>query len=281
MRPVLENGNYREPLDPFNSIHEWGDYTEGNAWQYTWLVPQDVEKLIHMMGGDKPFVTKLDSLFVVSQSMGAEASPDISGLIGMYAQGNEPNHHIAYLYNFAGYPWKTAEKIKKITDEFYTAKNDGLCGNDDAGQMSAWYVMSALGIYPVNPANGVFVFGTPLLRKAVLDIGNGKRFTIGTQNFGKKNIYIQKATLDGKPYTKSFIDYRMIEAGSTLVLYMGDKPNYQFGSPPADRSQTALASSIPANRRFPSSRQSTGRPLPQHQQPQRLPLVSASSQRSI
>jgi predicted alpha-1,2-mannosidase len=242
MRPVLADGNYREPFNPFQSIHEWGDYTEGNAWQYTWLVPQDVEKLISMMGGDKPFVTKLDSLFVVSQSMGSQASPDISGLIGMYAQGNEPNHHIAYLYNFAGCPWKTAEKIKHITDEFYTAKNDGLCGNDDAGQMSAWYVMSALGLYPVNPANGIFVFGTPLVRKAVLEVGEDKRFTMETVNFGTKNIYIQKATLDGKPWTKSYIDYKAIKAGATLVLYMGDTPNKEFGANPEDRPRSPIES---------------------------------------
>ncbi|HEY4111629.1 GH92 family glycosyl hydrolase, partial [Puia sp.] len=253
MRPVLADGKYREPFNPFQSIHEWGDYTEGNAWQYTWLVPQDVERLISMMGGDKPFVTKLDSLFVVSQSMGKEASPDISGLIGMYAQGNEPNHHIAYLYDFAGYPWKTAEKIKQIADEFYTAKNDGLCGNDDAGQMSAWYVMSALGIYPVNPANGVFVFGTPLVRKAILEVGEGKHFTMQAVNFGKKNIYIQKATLNGAPYTKSYIDFKAIKAGASLVLYMGDKPDEQFGKAPDDRpksnpdGQPASAVSIHVN----------------------------------
>ncbi|GGB04096.1 hypothetical protein GCM10011511_29260 [Puia dinghuensis] len=235
MRPVLASGHFREPFNPFQSIHEWGDYTEGNAWQYTWLVPQDVEKLIRMMGGDKAFVTKLDSLFVVSESMGSQASPDISGLIGMYAMGNEPNHHIAYLYDFAGYPWKTAEKIKAIADSFYTARNDGLCGNDDAGQMSAWYVMSALGFYPVNPANGIFVFGTPLVRKAVLQVGEGKRFTMQTVNFGKKNIYIQKATLNGARYLKSYIDFKEIKAGSTLVLYMGDQPNFQFGAAPGDR----------------------------------------------
>lgn len=235
MRPVLASGSFREPFDPFQSVHEWGDYTEGNAWQYTWLVPQDVESLIRLIGGDKPFVTKLDSLFVVSQSMGSEASPDISGLVGMYAQGNEPNHHIPYLYDFAGYPWKTAEKITRITREFYTAKNDGLCGNDDAGQMSAWYVMSALGFYPVNPANGIFVFGTPLVRKAVLKVGKGRTFTMETVNFGPKNIYIQRVTLNGTPYRKSFIDFREITAGATLRFYMGDKPNPVFGAAPADR----------------------------------------------
>ncbi len=235
MRPVLASGSYREPFDPFQSIHEWGDYTEGNAWQYTWLVPQDVESLVRLMGGDKAFVTKLDSLFVVSKSMGSEASPDISGLVGMYAQGNEPNHHIPYLYAFAGYPWKTAEKISHITREFYTGKNDGLCGNDDAGQMSAWYVMSALGFYPVNPANGIFVFGTPLIHGARLEVGNNKQFTLETVNSGPKNIYIQRATLNGIPYRKSYISFQEIKAGSTLRLYMGDKPNPIFGAAPADR----------------------------------------------
>lgn len=238
MRPVLADGRFRTPFNPFQS--DQGDYTEGNAWQYTWLVPQDVEKLIALMGGDKTFVTRLDSLFTVTGSLGTDAPPDISGLVGMYAQGNEPNHHIPYLYAFAGYQWKIAEKITRICREMYTAKNDGLCGNDDCGQMSAWYVMSALGFYPVNPANGVFVFGTPLVRKAVLRVGEGRTFTMQTVNFGEKNIYIQHATLDGRPYTRSYIDFRQIKAGSTLRFYMGDKPNPAFGAAPADRPSSAI-----------------------------------------
>jgi predicted alpha-1,2-mannosidase len=237
MRPVLADGQFRSPFSPFKpaNVHDWGDYTEGNGWEYTFLVPQDVEKLIGLFGGDKPFVSKLDSLFVVTGSMGDDVAPDISGMVGMYAQGNEPNHHIPYLYAFAGAQWKSAEKITRITREMYTAKNDGLCGNDDCGQMSAWYVMSALGFYPVNPANGVFVFGTPLVRRAVLQVGAGKQFTMETENFGKRNIYIQRATLNGHPYTKSYIDYSDIKAGATLRLYMGDKPNPNFGAAPADR----------------------------------------------
>jgi predicted alpha-1,2-mannosidase len=245
MRPVLASGHYREPFNPFQSIHEWGDYTEGNAWQYTWLVPQDVEALIRLMGGDKPFVRKLDSLFVVSSDMGKDASPDISGLVGMYAMGNEPNHHIPYLYDYAGYPWKTAQKIRRITDEFYTAKSDGLCGNDDAGQMSAWYVMSALGLYPVNPSGGDFVFGTPLVRHAVLSVGNGKHFTIETVNFGPKNIYIQRATLNGIPWRRSYVSFQQIQSGATLRWYMGDRPNPNFGSAVADRPASDLPPSVP------------------------------------
>ena len=231
MRPVLADGSWRTPFNPFTPK----DYTEGNAWQYTWLVPQDVQKLIALMGGDKPFVKKLDSLFTVTGSLGADAPPDISGLVGMYAQGNEPNHHIPYLYDFAGYPWKTAQKITRITREMYTAKPDGLCGNDDCGQMSAWYVMTALGFYPVNPANGVFVFGTPLLKSAILKVGRNTTFKMRTVNPGPRNIYIQRVTLNGAPYSKSWIDFRQIKAGATLCFYMGDHPSPTFGVALSDR----------------------------------------------
>jgi predicted alpha-1,2-mannosidase len=230
MRPVLADGKFITPYSPFLTKN----YTEGNGWEYTWLVPQDPAALINLMGGDKPFISKLDSLFTVTGSMG-DAPPDISGMVGMYAQGNEPNHHVPYLYAFAGAQWKTAQRIADIAGKFYTAGTDGLCGNDDAGQMSAWYVMSALGFYPVNPCNGIFVFGTPLVRKAMVQVGEGKIFAIETVGFGKKNSYIQRATLNGIPYTKSYIDYPTIMAGGTLQLFMGDKPNKAFGAAPADR----------------------------------------------
>jgi len=165
MRGVMSDGSFRSPFNPFQSIHRENDYTEGNAWQYVWLVPQDVHGLIGLFGGDEPFVKKLDSLFVVTGDLGSQASPDISGLIGMYAQGNEPEHHVPYLYGYAGQNWKTAEKVHEIATKFYTDKPDGLCGNDDCGEMSGWYVLSSLGFYQVNPASGVFVFGTPSLRR--------------------------------------------------------------------------------------------------------------------
>ncbi|WP_235921071.1 GH92 family glycosyl hydrolase [Foetidibacter luteolus] len=234
MRPVMSSGSFREPFSPFQSIHEYGDYTEGNAWQYTWLVPQNVEHLIALVGGDKAFTRKLDSLFVVSGDMGEHASADISGLVGMYAQGNEPNHHIPYLYAFAGEQWKTAAKIRHITKTFYTTGPEGLCGNDDAGQMSAWYVMSSLGFYPVNPANGLFVFGTPLLKKTTLQTPNGS-FAIEAQNLTDKNIYIQKVLLNGRSYSKSYIAYKDIMAGGNLQFVMGPQPNKAFGSAAADR----------------------------------------------
>lgn len=256
MRPVLSDGSFITPFNPFLPKN----YTEGNAWQYTWLVPQDPEKLITLMGGDKPFVTKLDSLFVVTGSLGSDAPPDISGLVGMYAQGNEPVHHIPYLYAFAGAQWKSAGKVAHIARELYTAGVDGLCGNDDAGQMSAWYVMSALGFYPVNPCNGIFVFGTPLMRKAVVNVGGSHPFTMETVGFSKNNVYIQRATLNGAPYTKSYIDFQQIKAGSTLCFYMGDRPNRLFGAAKSDRPVSTPPLPSPAG----ASAQTIGQVDPEH-----------------
>lgn len=235
VRAKLDDGKFREPFSPFQSIHEWGDYTEGNAWQYTWLVPQDVEGLIKLFGGDKPFVTKLDSLFVVSGDMGDKASSDISGLIGQYAHGNEPSHHITYLYAFAGQQWKTAEKNRFIQRTLYTDKPDGLCGNEDCGQMSAWYILSAAGFYQANPASGAFIFGSPLFDEVSLSLPGNKKFTLKALNNSSKNIYIQSAKLNGKPYTRSYITYKEIMQGGNLELVMGPQPNKQFGASPQDR----------------------------------------------
>jgi predicted alpha-1,2-mannosidase len=235
VRPKLENGRFREPFSPFQSIHEWGDYTEGNAWQYTWLVPQDVEGLIKLFGGDHQFIAKLDSLFTVSGDMGDKASSDISGLIGQYAHGNEPSHHVTYLYAYAGQQWKTAEKNRFIQRSLYSDKPDGLCGNEDCGQMSAWYIFSSLGFYPVNPANGSFVFGSPLFDEATLVLPSKKEFIIKAINNSEKNIYIQSVKLNQKDYTHSFITYKDIMHGGTLEMLMGPKPNQQFGSALQDR----------------------------------------------
>ncbi|GAB3362489.1 GH92 family glycosyl hydrolase [Arachidicoccus ginsenosidivorans] len=237
MRGVMSDGSFRTPFNPFQSVHRENDYTEGNAWQYIWLVPQDVHGLIHLFGGDQPFIKKLDSLFVVTGDLGAQASPDISGLIGMYAQGNEPEHHVPYLYDFAGQPWKTAEKVHEIATKFYTDKPDGLCGNDDCGEMSGWYVLSSLGFYQVNPSNGIFVFGTPFFDKATLNVGNAKSFVITANNLTGKNIYVQSVKLNGQPYSKSFITYQDIISGGSLEFTMGETPNKDFGAAPADRPQ--------------------------------------------
>jgi predicted alpha-1,2-mannosidase len=248
MRGKLANGQWHVPFDPIVSRHREDDYTEGNAWQYTWLVPQDVEGLISLFGGDKPFADKLDSLFLVTGSMGSEASPDISGLIGQYAQGNEPNHHIPYLYSYAGQPYKTATLVRQITDTFYTVKADGLCGNEDLGQMSAWYVFSALGFYPVNPVNGAYVFGSPLINEAVIHIG-GKAFHIKVINNSKNNKYIQRVILNGRPYVVSYLLHKDIVKGGTLVLYMGDQPSADWGIEKTSRpvSFVELVSSVEPN----------------------------------
>ncbi|MCD8742205.1 GH92 family glycosyl hydrolase [Mucilaginibacter roseus] len=234
-RAKLADGKFKEPFDPFRSIHERGDYTEGNAWQYQWLVPQDVEGLIKLLGGDKKFAAKLDTFFVAEGDMGDKASDDISGLIGQYAHGNEPSHHITYLYAYAGKPWKTAEKVRYIMKEFYTTKPDGIIGNEDVGQMSAWYVLSSLGFYPVNPANGNYVFGSPLFNEAVINLPEGKKFKLTARNNSDENKYIQSVTLNGKPYTKAYISHTELMKGGELVFVMGNKPNLKWGTKAADR----------------------------------------------
>lgn len=235
MRGKLEDGSWRTPFDPVASKHREDDYTEGNAWQYTWLVPQDPHGLIALFGGELPFTKKLDSLFSMSSEMTSGSSPDISGLIGQYAQGNEPNHHISYLYAFAGQPWKTADVVRKVTDSLYTVKPDGLCGNEDLGQMSAWYVFSAMGFYPVNPANAVYVFGSPVIDDAIIDLPQGKKFHIKVVDNSRDNKYIQAVELNGRKYTKSYLQHSAIVDGGELVLYMGNQPSKTWGVSPADR----------------------------------------------
>ncbi|WP_019188296.1 GH92 family glycosyl hydrolase, partial [Prevotella conceptionensis] len=234
MRGKTSDGKFREPFDPFNSVHRQDDYTEGNAWQYAWLVPHDVHGLVQCFGGDKPFVAKLDSLFILEGKMGADASPDISGLIGQYAHGNEPSHHIIYMYNYVGMPWKAAPKLRQVMNTLYNDGIDGLSGNEDVGQMSAWYILSSMGLYQVEPAGGKYIFGSPLFKKAVVNVGGGKTFTIEAKNNSAKNIYIQSAKLNGKTYTRSYIHYKDIMKGGTLEFVMGEKPS-SFGTKAADR----------------------------------------------
>jgi len=235
IRPKLDDGSWRSPFDPFQSIHAKGDFTEGNGWQYAFFAPQNPEKMINLYGGDKAFVAKLDEFFRAEGDLGEHASADITGLIGQYAHGNEPSHHIAYLYAYAGEQWKVAEKVRFIMDEFYTNKTDGIIGNEDCGQMSAWYVLSSLGFYQVNPMNGLYVFGSPLFNKATIQLPANKTFIVEAANNSDKNIYIQKVELNGKPYTKSYIMYKDIMQGGKLKFYMGAKPNYQFGTKADDR----------------------------------------------
>jgi len=229
MRAKVGPDQWRTPFDPIKSIHRLDDYTEGNAWQYTWLVPQDPSGLINLMGGREPFIQKLDSLFLVEGHLGDEASPDISGLIGQYAHGNEPSHHITYLYTYAKQPWKTAKHVRYILNELYTDAPDGLSGNEDVGQMSSWYIFSALGFYPANPISGEYVFGSPLFDEATINLENGKKFNIKVQNNSAENIYIQSITLNGRAHKSSFLKHEVLTAGGNLVIKMGKEPSKSFG----------------------------------------------------
>ncbi|MFA5443688.1 MAG: GH92 family glycosyl hydrolase [Bacteroidales bacterium] len=220
IRARSSTGQFRETFSPFRSSHREDDYTEGNAWQYTWLVPHDVPGLMELFGSREAFRLKLDSLFVAEGDLGEDASPDISGLIGQYAHGNEPSHHIAYMYAYAGYPEKTSARVREILTTMYHDAPDGLSGNEDVGQMSAWYILSALGFYQVEPAGGRYIFGSPLMDKAVIQVGAGKTFTIMVYNNSADNSRIKSIRLNGKPYDKFYIDYKDIMAGGLLEFEM-------------------------------------------------------------
>ena len=228
MRGRDSRGGWRTPFSPFASSHRADDYCEGNAWQYTWLVPHDVEGLEACFGSRERMIEKLDSLFTVSSVIeGAETSPDISGLIGQYAHGNEPSHATLYLYTMLGQPWKTADKVREVLTTLYHAAPDGLAGNEDVGQMSAWYVLSSLGLYEAEPAGGRYWFGSPLFDRAELQVAGGV-FTIVAENNSAENKYIQRVWLDGRPYTKPYIDHAEIMKGGELRFEMGTEPKVWY-----------------------------------------------------
>ncbi len=234
MRGVGSDGQFRVPFSPFSADHRMDDYTEGNAWQYTWLVPHDVHGLVKLFGSEQRFVDKLDSLFVVTGDLGANASPDITGLIGQYAHGNEPSHHVLYMYNYVGQPWKGARLLRQVMSEMYSDAPDGLSGNEDVGQMSAWYVLSAMGLYQVEPAGGKYVIGSPLFDRVEMSVGHGRTFCVEAADNSRENIYVQSATLNGRRYTKSYIAYDDIMRGGVLRLQMGPEPS-AWGTRPSDR----------------------------------------------
>lgn len=223
VRGRASDGSWRTPFDEFKALHMQSDFTEGNAWQYTWLVPQDPQGLIEILGGQDAFIAKLDQFFVAEGDLGPNAN-DVTGLVGQYAHGNEPSHHIAYFYNYVGQPYKCAEKVRHIMDELYFDNHEGVCGNEDAGQMSAWYVLSSLGLYQVDPAKGEFQFGSPAMKKAVVNVGGGKTFTVVAENNSPENIYIQSATLNGKALDRTYVTYEEIMAGGVLEFVMGPQP---------------------------------------------------------
>ena len=227
MRPKDSKGEWLSPFDPYALAHAdsqvGGHYTEANALQYTWHVLQDIPGLIEFMGGQEAAGKLLDYLFNTTQGSSNQLS-DVTGLIGQYAHGNEPSHHIAYIYSFLDRPEETQRLIRQITTDFYQNKPDGLIGNDDCGQMSAWYIFSVMGFYPMNPASGELIIGAPQISKAVINVSNGKQFTMEAKNLSKENMYVEKVELNGRQYDKKFNTHEDIINGSTLVFYMTDSP---------------------------------------------------------
>ena len=225
------NGRWFEPFDPkevnFN-------YTEANSWQYSFFVPQDINGLVSLLGGRDVLIDRLDQLFTESSATTGRHQSDITGLVGQYAHGNEPSHHMAYLYNYVSQPWKTQQRTRQIMDELYTHLPDGLCGNEDCGQMSAWYVLSAMGFYSVTPGDVNYAIGSPLFEEVELNLENDKTFRILAKNNTPNNKYIQSATLNGKEFSKTFISHFDIINGGELVFEMGPEPNQKWGTKEED-----------------------------------------------
>jgi predicted alpha-1,2-mannosidase len=227
MRRKNSDGKWDDPFDP---LKLGSGFTEANSWQYSWFVPHDIPSLIKIMGGKQRFEKKLDSLFFHLKQPITSEIQDVSGFIGQYAQGNEPSHHVGYLYNYIGKAWKSQSIISLIRDSLYTSGRDGLCGNDDCGQLSAWYVFSSLGFYPVNPASGLYTIGSPLFEKVSIYVGNGRKFTIIAKNISKKNKYIYSAKLNGKLLKRGYFQHAEIKRGGVLEFTMTSQPNLTLWS---------------------------------------------------
>ena len=229
LRPKYANGNWVPLFNSF-SDHTNGKetYTEGNAWHYTFMVPQDVPSLTAAFESGPNLIAKLDSFFSTPYPKDNGFS-NMGGIIGQYAHGNQPSHHIPYFYTCLGHPWKTAELVKKIMYGFYSNQADGITGNEDTGSMSSWYLWSAMGLFPFNPVGGNYIIASPMADKTIINLAGGKRFIIQAKNLNKENIYVQQALLNGKPYAKSFLQHRDIIKGGELVLEMGNKPSDKWG----------------------------------------------------
>ncbi|MBS1690398.1 MAG: glycoside hydrolase family 92 protein, partial [Bacteroidetes bacterium] len=232
IRGKNSDSSWVNPFDPYlTSTARSSMYEEGNAWQYTFFVPEDVRGLAKLYGSNAKFIQKLDSLFTISSDVkGSDGPPDVSGLIGQYAHGNEPSHHIAYMYSFVGQPWKTQARVRMIVDSMYHDQPEGYAGNEDCGQMSAWAVWSILGLYPANAASGEYVFGSPMLDEAIITLPNGRQMTIKTRNNAKDHPYIQSVMLNGKPYNKTYIDHNTLMKGGELDFEMSSVPNKKWGA---------------------------------------------------
>ncbi|MBR5470120.1 MAG: GH92 family glycosyl hydrolase [Paludibacteraceae bacterium] len=226
MRGLDSKGEWRTPFSPIESNHRADDYCEGVAWQWTWFVPHDVQGLVDLMGGKDNFILKLDSLFTMESRLEGELiSNDISGLIGLYAHGNEPSHHITHLYNYVGQPWKTQNLVDSVLYNLYFDDVNGLSGNEDCGQMSAWYLLNAIGIYQVAPGNPIYSIGRPMFDHVTIKLTNGKQFVVNAKNVSKQNKYIQSATLNGRELKSPFVSHQDIMNGAVLEFVMGDKPS--------------------------------------------------------
>ena len=225
MRGLDSKGEWRTPFNPRASTHRSDDYCEGTAWQWTWFVPHDVDGLVNLMGGEDAFVGKLDSLFTVESSLeGETTSADISGLIGQYAHGNEPSHHVIHLYNYVNRPWRTQELVDSVYKSQYANSVDGLSGNEDCGQMSAWYILNSMGFYQVCPGKPVYSIGRPAFDKAVINLPGEKTFSIVVKNNAKTHKYIESVLLNGKPLDTPFFNHQDITAGGVMEIKMTDRP---------------------------------------------------------
>ncbi len=221
MQPRDEKGNF---VTPFNAKDYTEDICESNAWQYFWYVPQDLDGLIGLLGSKERFTEKLDSMFTYAPDAKEDLPIFSTGMIGQYAHGNEPSHHVIYLYNKVGQPWKTQKYVAQVLHDLYLNAPDGICGNEDCGQMSAWFVFSAMGFYPVDPVGGQYEIGTPLFPEVKMHLADGKVFKILAPGVNAENIYIQSVKLNGQPYDKSYITHDQIMSGATLEFEMGNQP---------------------------------------------------------
>lgn len=235
-RPRFSDGRWWSPYDPIQIGHtdKWRDYTEANGWQATFLNQHDLYGLIDHFGGDAAFERKLDAFFSALSTLPRNAPPDISGLVGQYAHGNEPDQHAAYLYAYCGAPWKTQAMVRRLLTEMYQAAPDGVIGNDDCGQMSAWFILSALGFYPVDPVSALYVFGSPLFETAEVDVGNGRSLRIQANGNGPGRPYIRSVSWNGTPWTKNWIAHAELVKGGKLVFEMSPEPS-AFGAAKQDR----------------------------------------------
>ncbi|CAL4870063.1 hypothetical protein MMA231_04361 (plasmid) [Asticcacaulis sp. MM231] len=237
-RPRLKTGAWAEPFDPRGMGHDpkvWWDYTESNSWQATFGVQHDIYSYMALFGGDAQYEAKIDALFNASSDLPSDAPPDMTGLIGQYIHGNEPSHHIAYLYAYTGSHYKTQARVRMLLRSQYRADPNGLAGNEDCGQMSAWYILSAMGFYPVDPVSCIYVFGSPLFRRVEIPLANGKTLRILAPQTNEANIYIQSVKWNGKPHSRSWISHADLMSGGVLMFEMGPKPNLKFGADKAHR----------------------------------------------